>query len=168
MQMPLSHLFVVILVASLFSFGGLGSLPVLESQLSSNGVSPDAVVLPSLAVGNISPGPNGLYLIAASYFIGGITGSLVACAAVVVPPFLVLAVQRAKQRLIHLSSFRAMLRSLALAVVALLAVTDWTLVKQAATGPLAIAVMVAGTLMLLVRVPPLIGVLAAIAVGIRW
>jgi chromate transporter len=92
MQMPLSHLFVVILVASLFSFGGLGSLPVLESQLSSNGVSPDAVVLPSLAVGNISPGPNGLYLIAASYFIGGITGSLVACAAVVVPPFLVLAV----------------------------------------------------------------------------
>jgi chromate transporter len=168
MQMPLSHLFVVILVASLFSFGGLGSLPVLESQLSSNGVSPDAVVLPSLAVGNISPGPNGLYLIAASYFIGGITGSLVACAAVVVPPFLVLAVQRAKQRLIHLPRFRAMLRSLALAVVALLAVTDWTLVKQAATGPLAIAVMVAGTLMLLVRVPPLIGVLAAIAVGIRW
>jgi chromate transporter len=168
MQMPLSHLFVVILVASLFSFGGLGSLPVLESQLSSNGVSPDAVVLPSLAVGNISPGPNGLYLIAASYFMGGITGSLVACAAVVVPPFLVLAVQRAKQRLIHLPRFRAMLRSLALAVVALLAVTDWTLVKQAATGPLAISVMVAGTLMLLVRVPPLIGVLAAIAVGIRW
>jgi chromate transporter len=168
MQMPLSHLFVVILVASLFSFGGLGSLPVLESQLSSNGVSPDAVVLPSLAVGNISPGPTGLYLIAASYFIGGITGSLVACAAVVVPPFLVLAVQRAKQRLIHLPRFRAMLRSLALAVVALLAVTDWTLVKQAATGPLAISVMVAGTLMLLVRVPPLIGVLAAIAVGIRW
>jgi chromate transporter len=166
--MPLSHLFVVIMVASLFSFGGLGSLPVLESQLSSNGVSPHAVVLPSLAVGNISPGPNGLYLIAASYFIGGISGSLVACAAVVVPPFLVLAVQRAKQRLIHLPRFRAMLRSLALAVVALLAVTDWTLVKQAATGPLAIAVMVAGTLMLLVRVPPLIGVLAAIAVGIRW
>jgi chromate transport protein ChrA len=70
--------------------------------------------------------------------------------------------------LIHLPRFRAMLRSLALAVVALLAVTDWTLVKQAATGPLAISVMVAGTLMLLVRVPPLIGVLAAIAVGIRW
>ena len=88
--MPLSHLFVVIMVASLFSFGGLGSLPVLQSQLSANGVSPDLVVLPSLAVGNISPGPNGLYLIAASYFIGGITGSLVACAAVVVPPFLVI------------------------------------------------------------------------------
>jgi len=166
--MPLSHLFLVIMIASLFSFGGLGSLPVLENQLSSNGVSPNVVVLPALAVGNISPGPNGLYLIAASYFIGGVTGSLVACVAVVVPPFLVVGIERARQRLIHLARFRAMLRSLALAVVALLVVTDWSLVRQAATGPLAIAVMVAGTLLLLFRVPPLLGVLGAIAVGVRW
>jgi chromate transporter len=165
---PLSHLFMVIMIASLFSFGGLGSLPVLQSELSANGVSPDAVVLPSLAVGNISPGPNGLYLIAASYFIGGITGSLVACIAVMIPPFLVLAVERAKQRLIHLARFRAMLRSLALAVVALLIVTDWTLIKHAATSPLAIVVIVVGTLALLLRLPPLFGVLGAIAVGIRW
>jgi len=41
-------------------------------------------------------------------------------------------------------------------------------VKHAATGPLAIAVIAAGTLMLLFRVPPLIGVLFAIAVGVRW
>jgi chromate transporter len=168
MAMPLSHLFMVIMIASVFSFGGLGSLPVLQSELSANGVSPGAVVLPSLAVGNISPGPNGLYLIAASYFIGGIKGSLVACVAVIIPPFLVLAVERARQRLIHLVRFRAMLRSLALAVVALLIVTDWSLVKHAATGPLAIVVMIAGTLALLLRLPPLLGVLGAIAVGIRW
>jgi chromate transporter len=124
------------------------------------------VVLPALAVGNISPGPNGLYLIAASYFVGGIKGSLVACAAVTIPPFLVLLVERARQRLIHLARFRAMLRSLALAVVALLVVTDWSLIKHAAAaGPLSIFVMVAGTAMLLFRVPPLVGVLFAIAVG---
>jgi chromate transporter len=166
--MPLSHLFLVIMIASLFSFGGLGSLPVLENQLSSNGVSPDAVVLPALAVGNISPGPNGLYLIAASYFIGGVKGSLVACIAVTAPPFLVVAVERARQRLIHLPRFRAMLRSLALAVVALLVVTDWSLVQHAATGPLAVTVMVVGTVMLLFRAPPLVGVAGAIAVGIKW
>jgi chromate transporter len=167
MGIPLSHLFLVIMIASVFSFGGLGSLPVLQSQLQSNGISPDAVVLPALAVGNISPGPNGLYLIAASYFIGGIKGSLVACLAVLIPPFLVLGVERARQRLIHLARFRAMLRSLALAVVALLVVTDWSLVKHAATaGPWSIVVMVAGTLMLLFRVPPLIGVVFAIVVGV--
>jgi chromate transporter len=166
--MPLSHLFLVILIASMLGFGGLGSLPVLQSQLEANGVSPDAVVLPALAVGNISPGPNGLYLIAASYFIGGVRGSLAACVAIIIPPFLVLVMERAKQRLIHLSRFRAMLRSLALAVVALLVVTDWSLVKHTAHGPLAIAVMVAGTVMLLFRVPPVIGVLAAIVLGMRW
>ena len=59
-----------------------------------------------------------------------------------------------------------MLRSLALAVVALLVVTDWSLVKHAAAaGPLSIFVMVVGTAMLLVRVPPLAGVVFAIAVG---
>ena len=164
--MSISHLFLVILIASVFSFGGLGSLPVLQSQLQANGIAPDAVVLPALAVGNISPGPNGLYLIAASYFIGGVKGSLVACVAVIIPPFLVVGVERARQRLIHLPRFRAMLRSLALAVVALLMVTDWTLIKHAATSPLSIVVMVVGTLMLLVRVPPLVGVAFAIVVGL--
>jgi chromate transporter len=164
--MPLSHLFLVIMTASVFSFGGLGSLPVLQNQLAANHISPDVVVLPALAVGNISPGPNGLYLIAASYFIGGLKGSLVACLAVAVPPFLVVGVERAKQRLIHLARFRAMLRSLALAVVALLVVTDWSLIKHAAAaGPLSIFVMVAGTLMLIFRVPPLLGVAFALAVG---
>jgi chromate transporter len=164
--MSISHLFLVIMIASVFSFGGLGSLPVLQSQLQASGVAPDAVVLPALAVGNISPGPNGLYLIAASYFIGGIKGSLVACVAVIIPPFLVVGVERARQRLIHLVRFRATLRSLALAVVALLVVTDWTLVKHAAISPLSIVVMVVGTLMLLVRVPPLLGVAFAIVVGL--
>jgi chromate transporter len=166
--MPLSHLFVAILLASLFGFGGLGSLPVLRSQLESNGIAPGPVVLPALAVGNISPGPNGLYLIAVSYFLGGVTGSLLACVAVVIPPFLVLLLERARERLIHLMRFRAMLRALALGVVALLFVTDWSLVRSAAHGPLSLVVIVAGAVMLLVRVPPVVGVLAAILVGTAW
>jgi chromate transporter len=167
--MPLSHLFLIILIASMFSFGGLGSLPVLQSQLATNGVSPAAVVLPSLAVGNISPGPNGLYLVAASYFMGGIKGSLLACLAVAIPPFLVLPVERAKRRLIHLPRVRAMLRSLGVAVVARLVLPVWSLITHAAAnGPRSIAVMVLGTLALLFRIPPLLAVLAAIGVGSRW
>jgi hypothetical protein len=58
---------------------------------------------------------------------------------------------------------------LALAVVALLVVTDWSLITHAAAnGTRSIIVMVLGTLALLFRVPPLLGVLAAIAVGIQW
>jgi chromate transporter len=167
MPMLTSQLFLVIMIASVFSFGGLGSLPVLQSQLQANGVAPDAVVLPALAVGNISPGPNGLYLIAASYFIDGIRGALVSCVAVLIPPFLVIGVERASRRLIHLARFRAMLRSLALAVVALLVVTDWSLVKHAVhVGPLSTFVMLVGTAMLVAGLPPLTGVVFAIAVGV--
>jgi hypothetical protein len=45
-------------------------------------------------------------------------------------------------------------------------VTDWTLIKHAATTPLSIVVLIVGTLMLLVRVPPLVGVAFAIVVGL--
>jgi chromate transporter len=165
--MPASQVFVLVLIASVFSFGGLGSLPVLQGQLQADGVSPGAVVLPALAVGNISPGPNGLYLIAASYFIGGLKASLLACVAVAMPPFLVLAVQRVRQRLIHLRRFRATLRSLALAVVALLVVTDWTLIQHAvAAGWRSIVIMCVGTVLLLFRVPPVVGVLGALIAGL--
>jgi chromate transporter len=167
--MPLEHVFVAVLAASLLGFGGLGTLPVFRSQIEGYGVSHvDALLLPAVAVGNVSPGPNGLYIIAASYFLAGIPGTLVATLAVAIPPFLVLALDAARARLIHLDRFRGMLRSLGLGVVALLFVTDWSLVRNASTDPHRVVVLAAGAVMLLRRVPPVVGVAAAILAGLWW
>ena len=54
MMMGPEQVFLAILLASLLGFGGLGSLPVLRSQLSAAGLAPDGVILPALAVGNIT------------------------------------------------------------------------------------------------------------------
>lgn len=164
--MSTERIFLAVLLSSLLGFGGLGSLPVLRSQLTAAGLAPDTLILHSLAVGNISPGPNGLYLVAIGYFVGGLPGALAASAAMCLPPLLVLPLQRLRNRLIHRRRFRAALQSLALAVVALLCVSSGTLVVHAGRTPLTIAMIVIGTVLLLRKLPPLLGVLVAIGLGL--
>lgn len=164
--MSLQTLFVTVIVASLLSFGGLGSLPVLRNELAAAQLAPDAPILRSLAVGNIGPGPNGLYLVAVGYFVRGVTGAAVATVALMLPPFLVLVLERIRERLLHLRRFRSALHSLGLAVVALVATTSGTLISHAVSAPIDIAMVVAGAVLLLLSVPPIAVVVGAIAVGL--
>lgn len=159
-------IFLAIFLASLLGFGGLGSLPVLRSQLSAYGVTPDSLVLPALAVGNLSPGPNGLYLVAVGYLLHGIIGASLAVAAILLPPLLVLLLDRTRTRLIHLRRFRSALASLSLAVVALLALSSTSLVRHAATNLTSIVFVVLGAALLLRRVPPLLIVIIAALTGL--
>lgn len=158
--------FVAVFLASLLGFGGLGSLPVLRGQLSSAGIMPDHLLLSSLAVGNISPGPNGLYLIAVGYFVDGYVGAAVATVALLLPPLLVLLLDRLRARLIHLRRFRSALRSLGIAVVALLATSSGQLAWTAAHTVLGAAMLAVGLALLLLKMPPLVGVVIAIVAGL--
>lgn len=160
------RVFLAIFLASLLGFGGLGSVPVLRSQLAAGGVSPDAVILPALAVGNISPGPNGLYLVAVGYFVGGVVGALLSVLALIIPPLLVLVLEKMRARLIHLHRFRGALSSLSLAVVGVLAVSTVSLVRHAGTNVYGIVFIVVGAAFLLRRVPPLVIVAVAVVVGV--
>jgi chromate transporter len=164
--MTLENLFVTVIVASLLSFGGLGSLPVLRNELSAAHIAPDALILRSLAVGNIGPGPNGLYLVAVGYFVRGPLGALVASVALMLPPMLVLALEKVRARLIHRRRFRSALQSLGLAVVALLATTSGSLVSHALSTPLEIFMIGFGAVLLLRSVPPIAVVLGAIVIGL--
>lgn len=164
--MSLDRLFLTVLVASLLSFGGLGSLPVLRGELAAAGFTPDPLILRSLAVGNIGPGPNGLYLVAIGYFVSGSLGALVATAALLLPPLLVLILERARARLIHRARFQAALTSLSFAVVALVATTSGGLAFRAARTPLEAVLAVVAAVALLRSVPPVAIVVAAIALGL--
>lgn len=164
--MSLGQTFVAVFLASLLGFGGLGSLPVLRGQLAAAGLSPDRVLLSSLAVGNIGPGPNGLYLIAVGYFVRGYEGAAVAAVAILLPPFLVLLLDRLRARLVHLRRFRSALRSLGLAVVALLAQSAGSLAWPPAHDWLGLPMILVGAGLLLFRVPPVVGIVLAVGVGI--
>ena len=164
--MSSEQVFLAIFLASLLGFGGLGSVPVLRSQLSAAGVSPDAVILPALAVGNISPGPNGLYLVSVGYFVSGFLGALLSVLALIIPPLLVLVLENMRARLMHLHRFRGAMASLSLAVVGVLAVSTVSLVRHAGTSGYGIVFVVLGAALLLRRVPPLAIVALAVVVGL--
>lgn len=159
------QLFLVILISSVLGFGGFGALPVLHAYLDQAGLAADALILQGLTIGRLSPGPNGLYMVAIGYFVAGIWGAVAASVAVLIPPLLILPIARLRHRLEHLPRFRAVFRALGLAVVALLASTTVSIVEQAATSVLASAIIAAAALLVSLRVSPLVILVIASAVG---
>lgn len=159
------RLFIAVLIANMIGFGGLSSLPVLRNQLLAAGIAADGLLLQSLAVSNITPGPNGLYVVVVGYLVGGVPGALVATVAILLPPLLVLPLERIRSRLIHRLRFRAAMYALSLSVLALLALSDASLVEHASTSRVALAMVPVGAMLLLCRVPPIVGVAVALVTG---
>lgn len=85
-------IFWVVLKASTLSTGGLGNAPILHADLVRTHLATQAQFSSSLAVGQLSPGPSGLWVVALGYLLGGLAGGLAALAAVGLPPFVVLAI----------------------------------------------------------------------------
>src|SRR5439155_6449046 len=72
---PIS-LFLICLRASLLSLGGSTALPALREDLG--GIVSDRQIVESLAIGRLSTGPSGLYVVSLGYFALGFPGAAVA------------------------------------------------------------------------------------------
>jgi len=109
--------------ASLFSTGGMGNLPSLHSDLLPRNWATEANFGEALAVGQLSPGPNGLWVVSFGYLTAGFSGALLALAATTIPPFLILAVDRLYRKVQHHAAVEGFVRGLGLAVVGVFVVT---------------------------------------------
>jgi chromate transporter len=86
---PLDY-FLVFLKASFFSVGGLSSLPSLRQDLIARNWAAPPDFGEAVAVGQISSGPNGLWVVSLGYLTYGYLGAVLALIAITLPPFLVL------------------------------------------------------------------------------
>jgi chromate transporter len=109
------HYFWEILKSSLLSTGG-GNIPILHDELIGRGWVTERQFAEALAIGQISPGPSGLWVICLGYLVDGVRGSLLSLAGIVLPPLLVLLVHRVYRRIGHLPATEGFVRGLALAV----------------------------------------------------
>ena len=123
--------FGLFLKASLFSTGGTGNLPSLHSDLTVRGWATERQFGEALAVGQVSPGPNGLWVISLGYLTAGMRGALLALLAILLPPFLVLAVDRLYRRVQHHPAVEGFVRGLGLAVVGIFAIVLFSLLRGA-------------------------------------
>lgn len=121
MNDPLS-LFWIMLRAALLSTTGTGNFPAVHQDLLSRGWATDSQFAESLAIGQISPGPTGLWVISLGYFVDGFRGAALTLAAIVVPPLSVLALAGVYRRWGHNAAVQGFVRGLSLAVAGVFAV----------------------------------------------
>ncbi|HEY8601048.1 MAG TPA: chromate transporter [Thermomicrobiales bacterium] len=124
------HYFLIFLKASLFSTGGLSNLPSLHQDLLAAGWAEDAEFGRSIVIGQLSPGPNGLWVISLGYLTYGFAGAILALIAITIPAFLVLFVAAGYARIARARWVGGAMRGVALAVVGILLSVVWTIMRQ--------------------------------------
>ncbi len=150
--MDLPTLFWEFLKAGLLSFGGLGNLPILlDSLVTYHGWASEATFSEALAVGRISPGPNGLYVVALGYLLAGVPGVLITTLAAIIPSLLVLPLSLAYNRVAGHPRVAGMMRMIVFAVAGSLGLTGIQLVRSSITAPIDLAIAVAAPAIVLLR-----------------
>lgn len=167
--MDLPTLFWEFLKAGLLSFGGLGNLPILlESLGRQHGWASDATFAQALAVGRLSPGPNGLYVVALGYLLAGLPGVALTTVAAIIPSLLVLPLSFAYARVAGHPRVAGMMRMIVFAVAGSLGLTGLQLIRSSIAAPvdLVIALVAPAVVLLRPRWNPVYVLVAAGVVGL--
>lgn len=164
-------LFLSCLKAATFSVGGLSSLPVLQQELVVPGHLTEQQVIESLAIGRLSPGPNGLYIVSLGYFALGWLGAGIALLAAALPPLALVPAAALIRRQLLSPVAAGMVRGVALSTSGLLVATAISLLAPGipiTTVPLwQIALAVITTLVVVYgRVHPALLIIGGALIGI--
>jgi chromate transporter len=129
------ELFWIMLKAALLSTSGTGNLPIVHQDLLSRGWATERQFAESLAIGQLSPGPTGLWVISLGYLLDGWRGATLTLVAIALPPLVVLLlVHGIYRRYGHHPATQGFVRGLSLAVIGIFVVvltgimksTGWT------------------------------------------
>lgn len=149
---------------SLFSTGGLGNLPFLHEDLIGLGWAQPSDFVTAIAVGNLSPGPNGLWSISLGYLTFGWLGAMFALFALTLPPFTILVVSAFHSRFENHPAVQHFTRGLSLGVVGLTFAIALTLASASIADWKGILILL-GALGLALRRIPIIAILVCAAVA---
>jgi len=109
--------FWVVLKSILFSTGGFGPLPSLHTDFIAYGWAGENQFTEALAVGQITPGPNGLWVVSFCYLVAGFPGALLACLALMLPPLFIVIVERCYVRIANRPTTHGLLDGVVLVIV---------------------------------------------------
>jgi chromate transporter len=160
-------LFWIMLKGSVLSTSGMGNLPIVHQDLLGRGWATDRQFAESLAVGQISPGPTGLWVISLGYFIDGLRGAALTLLAIALPPLLVLLLIRFYGRFDNHPATQGFIRGLGLAVAGIFVAVLGGIMNNAGWTPTNLMITL-GTIGVAAtrRVPVLLMLVMAALVGI--
>ncbi|MFN0167637.1 MAG: chromate transporter [Bryobacteraceae bacterium] len=140
-------LYLLLLKASLTSFSGLASLPMVRRDLVvEHKVLSDRQLNAAVVAGRAVPGPNGLYVVSVGYFVGGIPGAFAGWLAMTTPAFLIIPLLKYLGHRAEAPPVRAAIEGVIFAAAALILSASVALARDALHGPGLAAVAVAAML----------------------
>lgn len=154
--------------ASLTSFSGLGSLPMIRNDfVVTRHLLTDHQLNTAVVAGRTGPGPYGLYLVCVGYLTGGISGAIAGFLALVTPAFFVIPLMHWIGRRADNPRVRGAIRGVVLAAAGLLLSAAMPLTQDAWTGLLAVAIMaVSFALLTFTKIDSALLMLGAAVVGL--
>ncbi|MDQ2913312.1 MAG: chromate transporter [Chloroflexota bacterium] len=126
----------VFLKASALSLGGLSSLPQLRADLVAPAIATDEQVVQAIAIGKISTGPTGLYIVSLGYLVGGLVGATMALIAATLPPLVIVPITAVARRWLLATPVAGLVRGVALATAGLLVATGIGIITATGTPSL--------------------------------
>ena len=134
--MSLLVLYLLLAKATLTSFSGVTSIPVIQHDLvQTHHVLTDRQLNAAVAAGQTAPGPNGLFVVSVGYFVGGVAGGCAGLVAMMTPAFLIIPVLRYLGRRADRPMVRSAIHALMFAAAGLLVSAIVPLARSALTGP---------------------------------
>jgi len=166
--MNLVVLYLLLVKATLTSFSGLASLPMVRNDfVVRRHVLTDRQLNTAVAAGRIGPGPNGIYVVGIGYLVAGAPGACAGLLAMITPAFLIIPMMRFLRARAEHPRARAVARSVLFAGAGLLVSAAAPLARDAITGPLSLVLMVSSFILIAItRVDSLWVMLGAAVVGI--
>ena len=160
-------LYLFLLKATVTSFSGLASLPVVRADLVVNHhVLTDEQLNTAVVVSRTTPGPVGVYVVSVGYAAGGVPGAIAGWAAMVTPALFVIPLMHyAAQRSAH-GRMRGATRAVVAASAGLLLAVVTPLARETLTDAVWVIVAVGCTILMLRKVSPLWLVIGSSTVGL--
>ncbi len=163
--MSVGLLYLLLLKATLTSFSGLSSMPIVRDELVVQyGVLTDSQLSAAVALARAAPGPFGGYVISVGYFVGGVAGGIAGWLALITPALLAIPLVHFVARNTAHPRARSVVGAVVIASAALILVATVPIASQALGSMPLILIAVASTLILAATGLETVWVIAAAAV----
>lgn len=137
-------LYLLLLKATVTSFSGLTSLPVVHHDLVvRRHVISERQLNAAVVAGRSGPGPYGLYIVSVGYFAGGLPGALAGWLAMITPAFLIIPMLRYLGSRAEGPVIRSAIQGVLAAAAGLLLAATLPLARDALSGVLPVAIALA-------------------------
>jgi chromate transporter len=134
-------LYCVLLKATITTFTGLASLPVIQDELVIQGhVLTDTQLNEAVVISRSTPGAVGLYVVSVGYFVAGVPGAIAGWLAMITPALLVIPLVHLAGRKMEHPRARSILKTIVIASAGLLFAAAIPLARDALSGPITVII----------------------------